>query len=57
MNKQLIVLVYVFVALTGLSISIHHHWPNGSVANRITIKKNLHAAAEQDSREVLNTKF
>jgi hypothetical protein len=56
MNKQLIVLVYVFVALTGLSVFIRRHLPDASVNNRVTIKENLHVTAHQ-SRQILNAKL
>jgi hypothetical protein len=56
MNKQLIVLVYVFVALTGLSVFIHRHLPDAAANNRLTVKKNLHVTAHE-SRQILNAKL
>ncbi|WCT12048.1 hypothetical protein [Mucilaginibacter jinjuensis] len=56
MNKQLIVLVYVFVALTGLSVFIHRHLPDAAVNSHLTFKKNLHVTAHE-SRQILSARL
>jgi hypothetical protein len=56
MNKQLLVLVYVFVALTGLSVFIHRHLPDAAVNSRLTFKKDLHVTAHE-SRQMLSDRL
>jgi hypothetical protein len=44
MIKQIVLFVYVFIALTGISISIRHHWQGASGSNNSMAKHNSRLA-------------